>query len=182
MPLAEPLVAAPFALAGFGGLVQRTDFHVREIDIPIPNLPQDLQGLRILQLSDIHLGPFLEESELARVIDESRNLRPHLVVGDRRLDFHGRRSARRLPAADRAAARRSGDSRMHGKSRGVCGCGSDIQRSRARRLGIDFLRMRARPMRFGDATLNIAGVDYQPMSDKSKYHSRSGTADRAGRG
>src|SRR5262245_25043725 len=74
------LAAAPFAVAGFGLLVQRTDFQTREVEIPITNLPPDLRGLRILQLTDIHLGPYLDERDLERVIDESRNLRPHLAV------------------------------------------------------------------------------------------------------
>ena len=40
----------------------------------------DLDGLRILQLSDIHLSPFLSERELARVIDIAAGLGPHLAV------------------------------------------------------------------------------------------------------
>ena len=162
------LAAVPFAMAGFGGLVQRTDFHVREVDIAIPNLPRDLQGLRVLQLSDIHLGPFLTERELARVIDESRNLRPHLAVvtgdlismaGDP-LDVCLRQIARLQPDA------------------GVLGClgnhevYSGVQgyaAAQGARLGIDFLRGTARPLRFGEATLNIAGVDYQPQRLRDHY-------------
>ena len=162
------LAAVPFAMAGFGGLVQRTDFHVREIDIAIPNLPRDLQGLRVLQLSDIHLGPFLAERDLARVIDESRNLRPHLAVvtgdlismaGDP-LDACLRQIARLQPEA------------------GVLGCMGnhevysgvqDYAAEQGARLGIDFLRERACPLRFGEATLNVAGVDYQPQRQREHY-------------
>src|SRR5438270_7109941 len=77
-------VAAPFAVVGFGALVERTDFRVREIDIPVPDLHPDLQGLRLVQLSDIHLSPFLSEKEFARVVDAANELRPHLmlVTGD----------------------------------------------------------------------------------------------------
>ena len=74
------LMAAPFAVMGYGALIQRTNFHVREIDVPLPGLPPDLEGLRLLQLSDIHLSAFLSEGELARVIDAARELRPHLAV------------------------------------------------------------------------------------------------------
>ena len=162
------LAAVPFAMAGFGGLVQRTDFHVREVDIAIPNLLRDLHGLRVLQLSDIHLGPFLTERELARVIDESRNLRPHLAVvtgdlismaGDP-LDGCLRQIARLQPDA------------------GVLGClgnhevysgVQDYAAAQGARLGIDFLRERARSLRFGEATLNVAGVDYQPQRLREHY-------------
>jgi len=156
------LAAVPFAMAGFGGMVQRTDFHVREVDIAIPNLPRDLQGLRVLQLSDIHLGPFLSERDLARVIDESRNLRPHLAVitGDL-ISMSGDP----LDACLRQIARLRPDA-------GILGCMGnheiyagvqDYTFEQGARLGIDFLRERARPLRFGEATLSVAGVDYQPQ-------------------
>ncbi|MDQ6708523.1 MAG: hypothetical protein M3Z85_21395, partial [Acidobacteriota bacterium] len=61
-------IAAPFAVTAFGAIVKRIDFHIREVDIPIDNLHPDLEGLRLLQLSDIHLSAFLSEKEFARVI------------------------------------------------------------------------------------------------------------------
>ena len=78
------LLAAPFAVVGYGALVERLDFHVREVEIPVPNLADGLEGLRLLHLSDIHLSAFLSEKELARVIDTANELRPHLalVTGD----------------------------------------------------------------------------------------------------
>ena len=162
------LAAVPFAMTGFGGIVQRTDFHVREVDIAIPNLPRDLQELRVLQLSDIHLGPFLSERELARVIDESRNLRPHLAVitGDL-ISMSGDP----LDACLRQIARLQPDA-------GILGCMGNheiyagVQEYTAKqgaRLGIDFLRERARPLRFGAATLNVAGVDYQPQRRREHF-------------
>ena len=32
---------------------------MKEIDLPIPNLHPDLEGLRIGQLSDLHVSPWL---------------------------------------------------------------------------------------------------------------------------
>src|ERR1017187_981310 len=74
------LMAVPFAVVSYGALIQRTDFRVREVDIPLAGLPPDLDGLRILQLSDIHLSAFLSEGEFARVIDAARDLHPQLAV------------------------------------------------------------------------------------------------------
>jgi predicted MPP superfamily phosphohydrolase len=162
------LVAAPFAMTGFGAFIQRTDFRVREVKIPITDLPRDLHGLRILQLTDIHLGPFLSERDLARVIDESQNLRPHLAVitgdlismADDPLDACLRQVARLRPDA------------------GILGCMGNhevyarVERYTAEqgaRVGIDFLRGRARTLRFGAANLNIAGVDYQRIADRDTY-------------
>ena len=161
-------VAAPFALTAFGGLIERTDFRIREVDLPVSNLPPDLQGLRILQLSDIHMGPFLTERDLTRVIDESLNLRPHLAVmtGDL-ISTHGDP----LDACLRQIARLRADA-------GILGCLGNheqftgLERYTERegsRLGIDFLRGRARTLKFGAATLNVAGVDYESINNRKKY-------------
>src|SRR5579863_2907392 len=71
--------AVPGAVLGFGVLVERTAFRVRELDIPVPGLHPDLDGLRLVQLSDIHLSPYLSEREFARVVDAANELRAHLV-------------------------------------------------------------------------------------------------------
>ncbi|HTM50256.1 MAG TPA: metallophosphoesterase [Bryobacteraceae bacterium] len=161
-------VAAPFALTGFGALIQRTNFQVREIDIPVPNLPRDLQGLRILQLTDIHLGPYLSERDLARVIDESGNLRPQLVVvtgdlismRDDPLDACLHQIARLRPD--------SGIFGCLGNHEAYAGLES-VTAERGARLGIHFLRRQARSLRFGAASLNLAGTDYESISRRKRY-------------
>jgi len=154
------LLAAPFAAVGYGALVERLDFHVREVEIPVPNLPDGLDGLRLLHLSDIHLSAFLSEKNLARVIDSANELRPHLalVTGDLITA-----AGDPLDACLRQIARLRADA-------GILGCmgnhedyagSEDVTERKAARLGIPFLRGRALPLRFGGAVLNVAGVDYQ---------------------
>jgi predicted MPP superfamily phosphohydrolase len=154
------LLAAPFAIVGYGALVERLHFQVREVDIPVPNLPDGLDGLRLLHLSDIHLSAFLSEKDLARVVDSANELRPHLalVTGDLITA-----AGDPLHACLRQLARLRADA-------GILGCmgnhevyarsESATEREGAR-LGIPFLRGRAQPLRFGGAVLNVAGVDYQ---------------------
>src|SRR5262249_4742706 len=81
---ARAAITMPVAALGYGTFIERQNFRVEETDVPLPDLPSDLEGLRLLQLSDIHLSAFLSETELARVIDASNELRPHLamVTGD----------------------------------------------------------------------------------------------------
>src|SRR5579872_3216477 len=171
--VAGATVAAPFALIGFGALVERTAFRVREIDIPVPDLHPDLEGLLLVQLSDIHLSPFLSEEEFARVVDAANELRPHLMVVTGDLI-----SVRGDPL----------DACLHQLSRlradaGVLGClgnheiYSGTQRYTAEqgaRLGVPFLRSQARPLRFGKALLNVAGVDYQRMNWSPHYLAGAG--------
>ncbi len=162
------LMASPLAVMGYGTLVQRTDFRVREIDVPMPDLPQDLDGFRLLHLSDIHLSAFLSEAELARVIDAAVGLRPHLAVvtGDLISSWGDP-----LEACIRQLARLRPDA-------GIFACMGNHERYAAAervaeeaggRAGIRFLRGECRQLRFGDSVVNLAGVDYQPLAGRKNY-------------
>ncbi|HTS65486.1 MAG TPA: metallophosphoesterase [Candidatus Acidoferrales bacterium] len=162
------ILASPFGVIGYGALVQRTDFRVREIDIALPGLPHDLDGLRLLQLSDIHLSAFLSEAELARVIDASNELRANLafITGDL-ISGH----SDPLDACIRQVARVKSDA-------GILGCmgnheryikAEDYTQRAAAKLGIRFLRREACQVRFGSATLNIAGSDFESHRNRKNY-------------
>src|SRR5262249_7188637 len=73
-------MTAPFAAAAFGTVIERTQYHVNEIDLPLPNLHPDLEGIRIAQISDLHVSPYLSVREAGRVVDIANELRPHLTV------------------------------------------------------------------------------------------------------
>jgi len=155
------LCVAPVVGAGIG-VVQRNQFRLTEVKIPIPGLPPDLNGLRIVQITDIHLSLFLSEQEFARAIDMANETHANLalVTGDlitRRGDP--------LDACLRQLARLRAEA-------GVVGClgnhevyarAQDYVTGQGRRIGIDFLRSRSKLLRFGAASLNFAGVDYQKM-------------------
>lgn len=168
------LMAAPVAALCYGALIERTNFEVRELDVPLAGLSADLDGLRILQLSDIHLGLFLSEKELARMIDAACDLRAHLAfaTGDF-ISTYGDP----LEAAIRQLARVKTDA-------GMLGClgnhehyaGVEAETTRlAAQAGIRILRQRACPLRFGNAVLNVAGVDYQGISQRRKYLQGAGS-------
>jgi hypothetical protein len=72
-------VAAPAAVAGFA-IVRREDLVFREVEIRLPSIPRDLDGLRIVQVSDIHLSPFVSESLLARAIGVANDTKAHIAV------------------------------------------------------------------------------------------------------
>lgn len=162
------LAAAPLAAIAYGALIERTNFQIRETEIPLPGLPQDLDGLRILQLSDIHLGIFLSESELARVIDATRELRPHIAfaTGDFISTFGDP-----LEACIRQLARVKADAGMlgclgnHEYYAGVEPLATEL----AARAGIRILRGEAQQLRIGNSVVNVAGVDYQRFANKDHY-------------
>ena len=154
--------AAPPAALAYGAFVERHQLFLREQKLKIPNLAPELDGLRLVQLTDIHLSPFLSRAELQRAVDMANETRAHiaLVTGDLITTF-------RDPLDDcldilaqlRAAA-------------GVFGCMGNheiyanaeayVEREGARR-GMRFLRLAAAPLRFGKAILNLVGVDYQRL-------------------
>jgi uncharacterized protein len=80
---AAGLCIVPLAATAVG-VVRRNRFRVTEVPVAIHNLPQDLDGLRIVQITDIHLSPFLSEREFAAAIDMANETRANiaLVTGD----------------------------------------------------------------------------------------------------
>ncbi|MBZ5612137.1 MAG: metallophosphoesterase [Acidobacteriia bacterium] len=157
------LCVAPAAGTVFG-IITRNWFQLSEVRVPIPNLPQDLDGLRIVQITDIHLSPFLSEAELARAIDMANATRAHLAL------VTGDLISRRGDPLD-ACLRQLGRLRAEA---GVLGClgnhevyteTEDYVTARGRDLGIQFLRSQSRLLRFGGASINFAGVDYQKYAN-----------------
>ena len=54
---------------GVGGYTWRWEPHWVEIverSLPVANLPERLQGVRVVQLSDLHIGPQVEDAYLMR--------------------------------------------------------------------------------------------------------------------
>ena len=156
-------LAAPFAVAGYGTFIGRTNFEVREIDIALPDLPRSLDGLRLAQLTDIHFGLDLSAPELERVVAMTNEVRPHiaLVTGDL-ITESGDPLEKCLDIvsglrADSGVWACMGNHERYAESESFC-------EFYARGRGISFLRNASESLRFGDARLNLCGVDYQRTS------------------
>ena len=53
---------------------------VRRVDVDVPGLPSEFEGLRIVQLSDLHIGPHTNRRFLRRVVDATRSLQPDIIA------------------------------------------------------------------------------------------------------
>lgn len=63
------------------GLVEaRRTARIKEVPIAVPTLPPGLNGLRIVQISDIHVGPTVRKAYLRSIVDTVNNLDPDLIV------------------------------------------------------------------------------------------------------
>ena len=72
--------AMPFTVAAYGFAFERFHYQLHKVDLPIPNLPPPLEGLRIAQLSDIHIGSYMSATQVRRAVDMANALLPDLTV------------------------------------------------------------------------------------------------------
>ena len=162
--LASAAVCAAPAIALTTGFITRKDFDVKEFDLRVPNLPKDLQGLRLLQLSDIHMGAFYSRTDLRRVVDASNNLRADLAF------ITGDLITGKMDPLDDCLLELK---RLRSQS-GTWGCMGNHERlaqisayatQKALEMDIRFLRRQRDQLKFGDSTINLVGVDHQFKSE-----------------
>lgn len=82
--LAEPMAIAVLGLASLftllGYLNARRVARVVRVDVPLANLPQELAGFTIVQLSDIHVGPTIKRDYVQAIVDRVNQLDADLVA------------------------------------------------------------------------------------------------------
>lgn len=150
----------PFVAGTYGFFDERLDFQIRAVQIPISRLPRELDGLRIVQLSDIHMGDFMPRAAVRRAVDMANDLRTNLAVvtGDFITDIND-------PLEECIAEL----SRLHAPL-GVWGCNGNHEvyanvEEAAQRLfklhGMRLLRQANAEIEWRGARFNIIGVDYQ---------------------
>lgn len=85
------LGAAGLVVVGVWGYLGSRRLVVRHVEIRHPRLPVQLDGLRIAQLTDLHVGPHTSRAFLARVARATREAKPHLIAytGDQVDDHPG---------------------------------------------------------------------------------------------
>jgi predicted MPP superfamily phosphohydrolase len=156
------LYAAPVAALGYAMVMERRNISLREHEIPIAGLPVDLDGLRLVQITDIHMSAFFSRRQLDYAVALANETHAHvaLVTGDLI-----------------SSARDPLDSCLEGlkalrAEAGVFGCmgNHEIYARVENRLekagalqGLRFLRRANTILPFGAARLNLAGVDYQRL-------------------
>lgn len=77
---AMPIVILSFVLTGWSVWQAAAVPQVRQIQLQIPNLPAGLEGFRIVQLSDLHMGPGFNTPWLTEVVQRANALKPDMVA------------------------------------------------------------------------------------------------------
>lgn len=152
--------AAPLLGAAYGFAVERFRYEIREADLAIAGLPAALTGLRIAQLSDLHIGNYMSAAGIRRAVDMANELGPDLTVVTG--DFLTRRGDPLEACITELARLRAG--------LGVWGCNGNHEiyanaESTAERLfarhGMMLLRQRSVELVHNAQPFNLIGVDYQ---------------------
>jgi uncharacterized protein len=68
------------AAVGVGATAALWGPYVRHVDIPVEGLAPDLDGFRIVQISDLHAGPTMRLAYVQRVVDMTNELAPDLIA------------------------------------------------------------------------------------------------------
>ena len=69
-----------FVICIYGATVTRTDYQVVEETIKSKRIPPAFDGLRIVHISDAHLGSFFSPGELDRALDLINEQKPDVIV------------------------------------------------------------------------------------------------------
>lgn len=70
----------PFAASAYGAVAARFRRVVERVVISIPGLPSQLDGLTIVQMSDIHSGLFMSEARMREYVEVANSLKPDIVA------------------------------------------------------------------------------------------------------
>jgi predicted MPP superfamily phosphohydrolase len=152
--------AAPFLSVMYGFAAERLDYRVIRVEIPTANLPPALDGMNIVQLSDIHLSGYMSRTDVRRAVDMANDLGADLAVVTG--DFITGASD---PIADCIEEIRNLRAPL-----GVFGCNGNHEiyaraEDAAERLfaqaGMKLLRHENVQLPFRGAQFNLLGVDYQ---------------------
>ena len=149
--------------AAYGFAEERFRFYVREVH-PIAYLPPALDGLRITQLSDIHIGSYMPVAQVRRAVGMANEIGGDLIVVTG--DFL---TGRTDPLEDCIAEL----SRLRAPL-GVWGCNGNHEiyaRAEAKsaelfqKFGMKLLRQENAELRWNGSAFNLLGVDYQRQRD-----------------
>jgi predicted MPP superfamily phosphohydrolase len=155
---AGAVAAVPFILSGYGALVGRRSFEVEHFEVPLHGLSGALAGLTIVQLTDIHVGPFMPPEELAAYVEAINRLKPDFIALTG--DFIASRPTEVDPCTRELAAlkARYGVYACLGNHDAYAGVEDELTR-RCEEYGIRMLRNDAVSHRIGNTELNILGID-----------------------
>ncbi|MDP9338819.1 MAG: metallophosphoesterase [Acidobacteriota bacterium] len=152
--------AAPFLGAMYGYAAERLNYQVRRVEIPISNLNPALDGLSIVQLSDIHMSGYMPRAQVRRAVEMANQLGADLAVVTG--DF--------ITSASDPLPDCIDEIRQLHAPLGIWGCNGNheiyakaenLAQSLFAQAGMKLLRQENVQLNFKGTPFNLMGVDYQ---------------------
>lgn len=72
--------AVPFVMLSRGLTSGAYNYQVRRVNLVLPNLPEAFDGLKVLQISDVHTGSFFDKDAVYRGINLIKEQKAHVAV------------------------------------------------------------------------------------------------------
>ncbi|MGH9327295.1 MAG: metallophosphoesterase [Terriglobia bacterium] len=160
---ATTLGAVPFVAGAYGVVYGRLNLKTTHQRIPLRRLPRAFEGFSILQLSDLHIGPFMTGTQIRRIVEISNHLRPDLIAVTG--DYVTWDASTQYAVVDALSGLRA--------PYGVVGCLGNHEiythtEDSITRLfagcDIHILRQAQKPIFIGQDYINLIGVDFQTHS------------------
>lgn len=73
-------VTASSGIAGYGAVEAARGFQVKRVRVPVQRMPPHGDGYKIVQLTDVHIGPTLGRDFMAAVVARTNALSPDAIV------------------------------------------------------------------------------------------------------
>jgi uncharacterized protein len=152
--------AAPFLGAMYGYAAERLNYQIRRVEIPISGLNPALDGMSIVQLSDIHMSGYMPRSQVRRAVEMANELNADLAVVTG--DF--------ITSASDPLAECIDEIRQLHAPLGIWGCNGNHEiyarvehaaQTLFTQAGMTLLRQENTQLTFKGAQFNLIGVDYQ---------------------
>ena len=74
------VASVPFFVVGYSIYRTLYNFSINRIDVPIDDLPPQLDGLTVAQISDIHAGSLFDQRPIEEAVSILQQLRPDMIV------------------------------------------------------------------------------------------------------
>jgi hypothetical protein len=144
----------------YGYAAERLNYQVRRVEIPMHDLPAALDGMKIVQISDIHLSSYMSRAQVRRAVDMANDLGADLAVVTGDL----------ITGADDSIADCVEEVRRLHAPLGTWGCNGNheiyarVEDEAAylySQAGMKLLRQENTQLTYNGAQFNLIGVDYQ---------------------
>jgi len=151
--------AVPFAASAYGAVAARFRKVVERVTVSIKGLPKELDGLTVVQLSDIHSGMFMPEQEMREYARIAHELAPDIIALTG--DFVATKSSQVKPflSAMRGLKAKYGVFACLGNHDMFTASEEELDRG-FKEAGVTLLRNENRYITIGGARLNVIGVDF----------------------